>query len=214
MQKIAVHFKKQGAAIYHSHRDLIRFWERAIRRAGLPVRLTEGFNPHPRMVFLHALGVGISSQHEEIEIELNRKQDNLDLLAKLRKSCADTLEIIAITNLPPVKKGRVMRDCTYLFAGFPENQLQKIVENAELLLAAKEIMAERKTEKESKTVEIRQYIKAITVNHKEKNINLVILNSQQGTARADELLKLLVKDSGADWRAIEIIKTSMSLTFS
>ena len=66
--RIALEFEKKGAAKYISHLDLQRAFSRAIRRSGLPVALTKGFNPHYTVSFASALALGIESECECVEM--------------------------------------------------------------------------------------------------------------------------------------------------
>ena len=63
-QKVEIRFQKGEAVRFISHHDLMRAMMRAVRRANLPVRLTEGYNPRPRIVFPVALEVGVASLDE------------------------------------------------------------------------------------------------------------------------------------------------------
>ena len=65
MQKLNFVFTKKGALKYISHLDLMRLFTRALRRADLPLKLTEGFSPHPKLSFKRALKLGVESDHEE-----------------------------------------------------------------------------------------------------------------------------------------------------
>lgn len=53
---------------YISHLDLMRLFTRALRRSGLPLKMTEGFNPHPRMRIERALKLGVESEHEQATV--------------------------------------------------------------------------------------------------------------------------------------------------
>ncbi|MCU0652592.1 MAG: TIGR03936 family radical SAM-associated protein [Candidatus Omnitrophica bacterium] len=70
MQKFTFTFSKTGAMKYISHLDLMRLFMRAFRRAGLPVKITEGFNPHPKLSIKRALKLGVESICEEATIIL------------------------------------------------------------------------------------------------------------------------------------------------
>src|SRR5204862_153823 len=65
-----VRFSKTGKLRFLSHHDLMRLFERALRRTGMPLRMTEGYNPHPVLSFPTALGLGIESLDEVLEFEL------------------------------------------------------------------------------------------------------------------------------------------------
>jgi radical SAM-linked protein len=70
-QKIAVFFAKKGLIRFISHLDLMRLFQRAARRAGLPIAMTEGFSPRLRMSFKRALKLGIESDSEEALFYIN-----------------------------------------------------------------------------------------------------------------------------------------------
>ncbi len=70
MYTIAFHFSKSGEMKYISHLDLMRLFVRSMRRARLPLKLTEGFSPHPKFSILKALKLGVESMCEEASIVL------------------------------------------------------------------------------------------------------------------------------------------------
>ena len=71
-QKVEIRFEKSEAVRFISHHDVMRAFQRAVRRADLPVRLTQGFNPRPRIIFPAALELGIASLDEAAELELTQ----------------------------------------------------------------------------------------------------------------------------------------------
>jgi len=70
-----IRITKTGATKYMSHLDFVRTIERSVRRAGLPITLSGGFNPRPRMSFAPALPVGVSSNSEFVDILLKEPID-------------------------------------------------------------------------------------------------------------------------------------------
>ena len=68
--RVRVRFTKQGKVRFVSHRDLARIWERALRRAELPVAYSVGFSPRPRFHFGLALSVGHESWAEYLDVDL------------------------------------------------------------------------------------------------------------------------------------------------
>ena len=71
--KHRIRFRKTAALRLISHHDLMRCFERMLRRAGLPFHSSEGFNPKPRMVFALSLGLGIVGADEIVELELEEE---------------------------------------------------------------------------------------------------------------------------------------------
>lgn len=70
MKKIRITFSKTGRLIYISHLDLMRCMSRAFVRANVPIYHTEGFNPHPYMVFANSLSLGFAGEKEILEIRV------------------------------------------------------------------------------------------------------------------------------------------------
>lgn len=72
MQRLRLKFSRGEELKFLSHLDLMRLWERAIRRAGLPLAYSEGFTPHPQIAMAAPLSVGITSQAELMDVTLSR----------------------------------------------------------------------------------------------------------------------------------------------
>ncbi len=70
-QRMRVWFATDDTVKYVGHLDMHRTWERAIRRAGLPLAYTQGFNPQPRLQFAAALPVGFTGRGEVADVFLN-----------------------------------------------------------------------------------------------------------------------------------------------
>lgn len=86
MMVVRVRFAKRGKVRWTSHRDLARMWERALRRAGLPLSYTAGFSPRPRLSFGLALPTGHESVAEYLDVELS-EEVALDGLAARLSGC-------------------------------------------------------------------------------------------------------------------------------
>ena len=82
-QRLRLRFSKQGDLRWISHRDLARAMERMVRRAGLVLRMSEGFHPKPKMAFPSALAVGIAGRAEVMELELACPADPDEVATRL-----------------------------------------------------------------------------------------------------------------------------------
>ena len=69
--RVRIRFEKTGIMRYVGHLDLMRFFQKAVKRSGLPIRYSEGFNPHQIMSFASPLGVGITSDGEYMDLTLS-----------------------------------------------------------------------------------------------------------------------------------------------
>lgn len=109
-------FYKKGDMVFISHLDLIRIFERATRRADIPIDYTQGFNPHPIMAFATALGVGVASEGEYIDMQLSNNMDNELFMKKLNNVLPDGLKIIKSKIITDNAKSlmSIIRSSTYL----------------------------------------------------------------------------------------------------
>ena len=93
--KIKAAFSKKGPMVFVSHLDLMRLFQRASRRAGLPVALTKGFNPHLKISIMNALKVGVESDALEAVICLERPVAPEEFMERLN---AELPEGVTITH--------------------------------------------------------------------------------------------------------------------
>ncbi|MGD0335640.1 MAG: TIGR03936 family radical SAM-associated protein [Candidatus Omnitrophota bacterium] len=93
MYRIKFIFSKKDAMRYISHLDLMRLLIRAMRRSALPLKLTEGFSPHPKLSLKRALKLGLESQDEEGIIVLKDTVDNQEFKEKLQRQLPEGIEI-------------------------------------------------------------------------------------------------------------------------
>jgi len=93
MPKMTFTFSKKGLMRYISHLDLMRLFMRAMRRADLPLKMTEGFSPHPKLSIKRALKLGLESDNEEASILLKELIDPVEFKERLKKQLPEGIEI-------------------------------------------------------------------------------------------------------------------------
>jgi radical SAM-linked protein len=89
-------FSKTGAMRYISHLDLMRLFMRALRRADLPLKITQGFNPHPKLSIKRALRLGIESDNEEATVVLKDLVKPEDFRERLQKQLPEGIQIKSV----------------------------------------------------------------------------------------------------------------------
>ena len=94
VQRIRLRFAKRGRLRFLSHRDVARSFERAVRRAGVPVAHSHGFSPHPRLSWVGAAPTGTASEAEYLEIGLTRPVDPAELVAALDAALPDGIDVL------------------------------------------------------------------------------------------------------------------------
>lgn len=111
--RVRIRFCKQGDLRLIGHRDLMRCFERLFRRAGLPLGMSQGFHPKPRMTFPLPLAVGIEGAEEVMELELAELLSAEDVLARLESQAPRGLTPKAVEILPPEAKKARVRSASY-----------------------------------------------------------------------------------------------------
>lgn len=81
---------------YISHLDLMRLFMRALRRAEIPIKMTEGFNPHPKLSIKRALKLGLESEHEEATVVLKEQIIPEEFKEKLQGQLPQGIEIKSV----------------------------------------------------------------------------------------------------------------------
>jgi len=99
--RVRLRFAKRDDLRLVSHHDLMRCLERALRRADLPVAVSRGFNPRPRVVFALALALGVEGCREVVELDLTEPLDPSEVLGRLAATSPPGLEWLDAEAVPP-----------------------------------------------------------------------------------------------------------------
>lgn len=98
--RLRLTFSKEGALRYIGHLDLVRMWERAFRRARLPLAYTLGFTPHPRLTFAAPLSLGATSNGELLDVYLRETMSAEELVERIAPQLPEGCGVRAATALP------------------------------------------------------------------------------------------------------------------
>lgn len=102
--KIRIKFAKYGSMKFIGHLDMMRFFQKAMRRAGIDIRYSEGFSPHQIMSFAAPLGVGIESLGEYLDIEVNSIRNTDEMVSALNRTMVEGVQILDACILPDTVK--------------------------------------------------------------------------------------------------------------
>lgn len=189
-----VRFSKTGKLRFLSHHDLMRLFERALRRSGLPLRMTEGYNPHPILSFPTALGLGIESLDEVLEFELSAWTAPAKIEAALAAQLPDGVKVVKIEAF--ARRDRSAVEFVEYEARLPAGV--NPAGGAKAFLAKPEVWIERKSDKGSKKVELRRYVIAIVTEPGRALLRIRV--TDQGTAKPEEVLRSIGVEPGPDVR--------------
>lgn len=137
-------FEKTGNAIYISHLDLMRMFQRAFKRAGLPLTHTKGYNPRPSVSIALPLSLGVESGCELLDFELEGEGRSPDeICALLNASLIDGVRVLKVYEEMSKLKNLALLDCVVTLEydnGIPERAIPRIEE----LFARQEVIVEKK----------------------------------------------------------------------
>ena len=186
--RVRITFSKTGALRYIGHLDLNTIWERAARRAGLPLAYTQGFHPQPKMTFASALPLGFSSRCEVMDMRFNQEIDLTSLPMQLQDVMPSGIGIINVQSVdehePPLQ--------TQIVSAEYEVALTEAVNEAELKRKMDEVMASPSLprERRGKSYDLRPLIEKLELTSENK-ILMQLAAREGATGRPEEVLDVL-----------------------
>lgn len=160
--KVRIKFAKQGAMKFIGHLDIMRYFQKAVKRAGLDAAYSEGFSPHMIMSFAAPLGVGVTSEGEYFDLELKTPMSSEEAVERLNQVMVEGMEVLSVREVPEGKKGKAMSlvaAADYLVSfreGMEPGKDWK--EKVPAFVEQQEIRILKKTKKNEKEVDIKPYI--------------------------------------------------------
>lgn len=208
-QYLRVRFSKQGDVRFISHRDLLRLFERALRRARLPVMMSQGYNPRPRISLPAPLSVGFTGGNEVFDFELEEWVRPEEIRRRLAAQLPAGVVLKSLQTVParPDRRARRLVYQIALLAGHPLTQ-----ESLAQLLATKEILVHRRKNGDTKTVNIAPFLRDARLDS--DTLLLVLEATDAGTARPEEVLGALGLMPGTHYLKGAIERTHVSLSSS
>ena len=160
--KVRIKFAKTGHMKFVGHLDTMRYFQKAIRRAELPVAFSGGYSPHMIMSFAAPLGVGTTSLGEYFDMELTDTVPTKEIEERLNAVMADGVSVCSARQVEDGKASTAMAlvAAADYFVQFREGKEPAASwrEKLDGFLAQKEIIVTKKTKRSEKTIDIRPYI--------------------------------------------------------
>ena len=204
-RRVRIRFRKQGDLRLIGHRDLVRAWERLFRRAGIALRMSEGFHPKPRMSFPSALAMGVSGADEVLEVELVNESDAENLATALQRHAPEGLEITAAELRPPGEPPAQARRVTFEVPVPPERRADLAARLTDWQSQASHAVDRGNGRK---PVELGDFVEQLELAS--GVLRMQIRVTRQGTARPRELLESLGLED-LEQRGIHLTRTVVEL---
>ena len=205
---VRMSFEKTGMAKFISHLDTVRCITRAMKRACVPIWFTEGFNPHAFLTFAMPLSLGFESLCETVDFRLMEEVDLNELAERINNALPVdiTVKEIYVYETSP----NDIRWAEYKIVFINPDKL--LMENAEKVLSADEIMVLKKAKKGrnkvEKEVNIKEHIKSFELEDNNGKLVLKTVLSSGTSVNINPMLLIgaLTKNTKTDEQDVDIIK--------
>lgn len=198
--KIRIKFTKQGAMKFIGHLDMMRYFQKVMRRAGVDIRYSEGFSPHQVMSFAAPLGVGLTSSGEYMDIEVHSTEDSKTMLSKINAANAEEVQVISFRRLPDtaVNAMSLVTAADYLVwfreQEAPEDE-RSFWEDFLQFTQKEQIPIIKKTKKGEKSMDLKPYI--YEARSCSLPLNILTDNCQGAAASSDQPAVFLKLSAGS-----------------
>lgn len=201
-----IRFAKTGLLRWISHRDLARLWERLVRRAELPLSMSEGFHPKPRIGFPSALALGVESHDEVVELELAENLSPQWLLETLQSDRQPGLAIHSVKRLPSgFGKAQLLRS-DYRITLPDSTDFESVQAAIDRLTSTETVSVDRK----KKTVTVHVASQILLLEIRDGRLRLGLAASDTASLRPGDVLDLLGLEKWTD-RGATITRTGVTL---
>ena len=205
--KARIKFKKYGALRFIGHLDVMRYFQKVMRRAQIPIAFTGGYSPHMIMSFAQPLGVGVTSDGEYFDIEITKPISSENAVAQLNAVMVEGIEIISFREISSDKKAsgmtivaaadyKVTFPETFRHAEeirvFPESWKGKV----ESFMAQPEIVVLKKTKRSEKEVNIKPMIYEMSAL--DDGLYLYLATGSEQNLKPDLVAEAFLKFAGED----------------
>lgn len=204
MFKLRVKFSKNSLIKYISHLDLMRLFQRAFRRANIPVEYSQGYNPQPKFSLATALALGTTSDGEYMDIELAKEIDPKDFINQMNEVLPEGVKVLKADYTEDTKSlMALVRWSSYIIEleTLEEMNKEDVTNFIKDYLNKEEILVKKERKKKGKLtireVDIREGIKNIDILLIENNkviIKTVLKTGSNGNLKPEILIKSLNKE--------------------
>jgi len=206
--RMLVRFGKNPRLRFISHLDLQRFLHMALNRTGLPIKYSEGFNPHPQMAFGSALALGWTSEYEILDVKLSAPMGRKRCEEGMVKALPEDLPVLAVKlvddRYPSAMAQVYASDYEITLSG--ENA-EKVIAQIPVFEAAETVNAMKKTKSGEKEVNIRPLV--ISAEAEGNIIRARLMLMEKDSLKADLYVKTLANMACVEAPQMRIHRTCL-----
>ncbi|MBS6646633.1 MAG: TIGR03936 family radical SAM-associated protein [Clostridiaceae bacterium] len=203
--KIRIKFAKQGPMKFIGHLDIMRYFQKAMRRGNIDICYSEGFSPHQIMSFASPLGVGLTSNGEYMDIEVSGTTNSKEMTNQLNSVMVDGMKVLSCRRLNDTAKNAMSivaaADYTIRFReGCEPADLDDYFSGLSDFYKMESIRIIKKTKKGEQEVDIRPFIYCLSV--KDNTIFMQLSSGSANNLKPELVLEAYTNFRGGEFRSI------------
>jgi len=192
IQRLRVRFSRGEEVKYVTHLDLMRLWERALRRAGIDIAYSEGFTPHAQLSLAAPLAVGVTSDGELLDVFLGSRMMPLDFMREIDKQLPEGIEALAVeeVGLRGPSLQAELRAVEYEVS-LPATSSEEAREAVETFLAAESVPWEQMRDGDVRRYDIRTLVQHLWVDGSKEGspvVGMRVRADSSGSGRPEQVI--------------------------
>lgn len=204
--RLRLNFAKKSPIKYISHLNLALLWERALRRARIPLAYSQGFNPRPKMQIASGLPLGTTGAAEILDIIVTQALDPAETLERIKATLPMGVALHSVKEVPlkspPLQ--HLLRQAEYHVIVETDLPAKELTGRIQALLAADKIIQTRRRKKQEEEFDLRPWLHELrleSVVDNEAYLHMRLTAGQFGNLRPEAVLKAL--NLAGNWAEIE-----------
>ena len=190
--KLRIKFSKHGVLKFIGHLDVMRYFQKAIRRAEIDIAYSTGFSPHQIMSFAAPLGIGLESNGEYMDIEVNSLTTSTQILETLNSQMVDGIQILEVKLLPENAGNAMASVAAASYSICFREGCQPQFLNQETVTAffdQPEIIVTKQTKRSESTFDMKPSLYAFSLCQDNKTLLLTVDASSSGNIKPSLVMK-------------------------
>ena len=209
--KIRIKYTKTGVLKYIGHLDMMRYFQKLLRRSGMDIGFTQGYSPHPEISIALPLGIGVTSEAEYMDVTVNSCGHSAEMIELLNKDQVEGVRVLSFRQVPDGRRSNCMAivsaaryQATFSDSMKTEISSRKLVieERLQDMLAQSSIIIRKKTKRSDGDADIRPLVYEAQSVVSLSSIDLLLAAGSANSLNPDTFMRAFAEHCGIEPQGI------------
>ena len=209
--KIRIKYTKTGVLKYIGHLDMMRYFQKLLRRSGMDIGFTQGYSPHPEISIALPLGIGVTSEAEYMDVTVNSCGHSAEMIELLNKDQVEGVRVLSFRQVPDGRRSNCMAivsaaryQATFSDSMKAEISSRKLVieERLQDMLAQSSIIIRKKTKRSDGDADIRPLVYEAQSVASLSSIDLLLAAGSANSLNPDTFMRAFAEHCGIEPQGI------------